>query len=134
MTTQRLEVLREPRLNLSVEQITAAVEARLQSVSMQAVSDALAALGRAGLARQIEPAGRAALFEARVADNHHHVLCRRCSNIADVDCAAPCLAPSLATNRFGVDESEITFWGICADCRSPVSHSRTTQTKEPDHA
>ena len=117
-------MLREPGLHLTVEQITRAIEARLQSVSLQAVYDALAALCRAGLVRRIERAGSAARFEARVADNHHHLVCRRCSTVADVDCvagAAPCLEPSSAANGFDVDESEVTFWGICAGCRSPVS-------------
>jgi len=80
----------------------------------------LSALSRAGLARRIEPAGSPALFEARVGDNHHHLVCRGCGLIADVDCsagAAPCLDPSEA-HGFAVDEAEVTFWGLCPTCRA----------------
>ena len=119
-----LEVLREGRLHLSVEQIIEATRARLQAISVQAVYDALAALCGAGLARRIEPAGSAALFEARVADNHHHVVCRSCGTVADVDCvvgSAPCLEPSSTTSGFVIDEAEVTFWGVCPDCEQSVS-------------
>ncbi len=127
VTVQRLavlEVLRDGRLHLSVEQIIEATRARLQAISVQAVYDALAALCGAGLARRIEPAGSAALFEARVADNHHHVVCRSCGTVADVDCvvgAAPCLEPSSAKSGFVIDETEVTFWGICPNCQQSAS-------------
>ncbi len=114
-----LEVLREGG-HLGVDQITARVRERLQSVSTQAVYDVLAVLTRCGLARRIEPAGSPALYEARVGDNHHHIVCRSCGAIADVDCAvgqAPCLDPS-ATAGFQIDEAEVTFWGLCPDCAS----------------
>lgn len=90
------------------------------AVSTQAVYDVLRVLTGRSLARRIEPAGSSAVYELRVADNHHHVVCRRCGAVADVDCVigpAPCLAPS-DTSGFVVDEAEITFWGVCADCRS----------------
>jgi Fur family transcriptional regulator, stress-responsive regulator len=106
--------------HLDVDEITRRVRERLDSVSTQAVYDVLAALSRAGLARRIEPAGSPALFEARVGDNHHHIVCRGCGSIADVDCAvgaAPCLDPSEARG-FEVDEAEITFWGLCPRCQS----------------
>jgi Fur family ferric uptake transcriptional regulator len=105
--------------HLDVDEIAAAVRMRLDSVSTQAVYDVLGALSRAGLARRIEPAGSAARFEARVGDNHHHVVCRGCGVVADVDCAvgdAPCLDPS-GTGGFEVDEAEVTFWGLCPDCQ-----------------
>jgi Fur family transcriptional regulator, stress-responsive regulator len=79
----------------------------------------LKALVGGGLARRIEPAGGPALYELRVGDNHHHLVCRECGFVADVDCvrgAAPCLAPSDAAG-FVVDEAEVVFWGLCADCQ-----------------
>ena len=88
------------------------------SLSPQAVYGVLRALVDGGLARRIEPAGAPALFELRVADNHHHLVCRSCGAVADVDCAvgaAPCLDPS-DTAGFVVDEAEVVFWGLCRDC------------------
>jgi Fe2+ or Zn2+ uptake regulation protein len=102
-----------------VEEVARAVRLRLESVSTQAVYDVLGALSRAGLARRIEPAGSAALYEARAGDNHHHVVCRSCGEVADVDCAvgqAPCLDPG-ASGGFEVDEAEVTFWGLCPACQ-----------------
>jgi Fe2+ or Zn2+ uptake regulation protein len=114
-----LEVLRDGG-HLDVEQIAGRVRDRLDSVSTQAVYDVLAALSRAGLARRIEPAGSPARYEARVGDNHHHVVCRGCGEIADVDCTigqAPCLEPATASG-FAIDEAEVTFWGLCPACQS----------------
>ena len=105
--------------HLEVDEIARAVRARLDSVSTQAVYDVLGALSRAGLARRIEPAGSPARFEARAGDNHHHVVCRSCGAIADVDCAtgsAPCLDP-VGAGGFVVDEAEVTFWGLCPACQ-----------------
>ncbi|MGY2066577.1 Fur family transcriptional regulator [Blastococcus sp. SYSU DS0619] len=90
------------------------------SLSPQAVYGVLKAFVSAGIARRIEPAGAPALFELRVGDNHHHLVCRSCGAVADVDCvvgAAPCLSPS-DTAGFVVDEAEVVFWGLCATCRS----------------
>ena len=106
--------------HLEVDEVAARVRARLSSVSTQAVYDVLGALARAGLARRIEPAGSPALFEARTGDNHHHIVCRGCGRIADVDCAvgrAPCLDPHPA-GGFEVDEAEVTFWGLCPTCQA----------------
>ncbi|MEU7873266.1 Fur family transcriptional regulator [Dactylosporangium sp. NPDC049140] len=114
-----LEVLEQSRGHLDVEQIAVRVRQRLDTVSTQAVYDVLSALSRAGLARRIEPAGSPAKYEARVGDNHHHVVCRGCGEIADVDCAvgeAPCLTPSQA-HGFVLDEAEVTFWGLCPACQ-----------------
>ena len=105
--------------HLEVDEITRRVRERLDSVSTQAVYDVLGALSRAGLSRRIEPAGSPARYEARAGDNHHHVVCRGCGEIADVDCAtgdAPCLDPSIA-HGFEVDEAEVTFWGLCPTCQ-----------------
>jgi Fe2+ or Zn2+ uptake regulation protein len=89
------------------------------SLSPQAVYGVLKALVDRGLARRIEPAGAPALFELRVGDNHHHLVCRGCGVVVDVDCAvgaAPCLAPSDAAG-FVVDEAEVVFWGLCPGCQ-----------------
>jgi Fur family transcriptional regulator, stress-responsive regulator len=96
-----------------------AVRAELGAVSTQAVYDVLAACVDAGLVRRIEPAGHPARFERRVADNHHHVVCRRCGTTEDIDCvvgAAPCVDPSEA-HGFVVDEAEVVFWGLCPACQ-----------------
>jgi Fe2+ or Zn2+ uptake regulation protein len=114
-----LEILGEGG-HLEVDDIAARVRARLDSVSTQAVYDVLGALARAGLARRIEPAGSPARYEARAGDNHHHVVCRSCGSIADVDCVvgrAPCLDPELAAG-YEVDEAEVTFWGLCPACQA----------------
>jgi Fe2+ or Zn2+ uptake regulation protein len=113
-----LEVLERSRGHLDVEQIAAQVRRRLDTVSTQAVYDVLSALSRAGLARRIEPAGSPARYESRVGDNHHHVVCRSCGAIADVDCAvghAPCLTAS-DDSGFVVDEAEVIYWGLCPSC------------------
>jgi Fur family transcriptional regulator, stress-responsive regulator len=105
--------------HLEVDEITRQARTQLDSVSTQAVYDVLGALARAGLARRIEPAGSPARYEARTGDNHHHIVCRACGLIADVDCAvgsAPCLDPS-QTHGFEVDEAEVTYWGLCPACR-----------------
>ena len=114
-----LEILAEGG-HLEVDDIAGRARDRLDSVSTQAVYDVLGALSRAGLARRIEPAGSPARFEARVGDNHHHIVCRGCGAIADVDCAVgerPCLTPN-ETQGFQVDEAEVTFWGLCPDCQA----------------
>ena len=103
-----------------VDAITSRVRADIGSVSTQAVYDSLRVLASAGLLRRIEPAGSPARYEARVGDNHHHVVCRVCGSAHDIDCAvgaAPCLDPS-ATGGFTIDEAEITFWGLCPECQS----------------
>ncbi|AGL21104.1 Fur family transcriptional regulator [Actinoplanes sp. N902-109] len=113
--------------HLEVEEITRQVRERLDSVSTQAVYDVLGALSRAGLARRIEPAGSPARYEARVGDNHHHLVCRGCGAIEDVDCAVgqrPCLHPSKA-HDYEIDEAEVTFWGLCPNCRRARRDDRT---------
>ncbi|GIE83597.1 Fur family transcriptional regulator [Actinoplanes regularis] len=106
--------------HLEVDEIARQVRIRLDSVSTQAVYDVLGAFSRAGLARRIEPAGSPARYEARVGDNHHHIVCRGCGAIADVDCAVgerPCLTPGDA-HGFALDEAEVTFWGLCPGCQT----------------
>jgi Fe2+ or Zn2+ uptake regulation protein len=95
----------------------------LGEVSTQAVYDVLRALTEGGLVRRIEPAGSLARYESRTGDNHHHVVCRSCGTIADVDCAAgatPCLTAS-SSNGFVIDEAEVTFWGLCPECATAKS-------------
>src|SRR5216117_3990326 len=115
-----LDVLHENRGHLDVDEIAAQVRMRLDSVSTQAVYDVLGVLARAGLARRIEPAGSPARYEARSGDNHHHVVCRACGTIADIDCtvgSAPCLDPNTAVGH-EIDEAEVTFWGLCPSCQT----------------
>lgn len=104
------------------ETIFDAVRDLLPDVSRQAVYDVLAALTTAGLVRRIQPSGSLARYESRVGDNHHHVVCRSCGIIADIDCAVgdtPCLTPSDAHGAlegFVLDEAEVIYWGLCPDC------------------
>lgn len=103
----------------TADDITVEVRKALGSVSTQAVYDVLRAFVGAGLVRRIEPAGSPALYERRTGDNHHHLVCRSCGAVVDVDCVigeAPCLTPSDLAD-FEVDEAEVVFWGTCANCR-----------------
>ena len=105
------------------EAITRAARRALPSVSHQAVYDVLRVLTEAGLVRRIQPAGSTARYEARVGDNHHHVVCRSCGVVADVDCAvgeAPCLTAEV-DHGFVIDEAEVVYWGYCPDCSSTRS-------------
>lgn len=100
------------------ETIFHAARRHLPDISRQTVYDVLNALTAVGLARRIQPAGATARYEARVGDNHHHVVCRICGTIADVDCAvgeAPCLTASDDLG-FDIDEAEVIYWGVCPDC------------------
>lgn len=102
------------------ETVISAVRRDLPDVSHQAVYDSLAALTEVGLLRRIRPDNAVALYETRVGDNHHHLVCRSCGVVADVDCAVgqtPCLTAS-ETHGFVVDEAEVIYWGICSSCRS----------------
>ena len=94
-------------------------------VSHQAVYDVLRVLTAANLVRRIQPSGSVARYEARVGDNHHHVVCRSCGTIADVDCAVgdtPCLTAS-DDNGFAIDEAEVVYWGLCPDCTSAAART-----------
>jgi Fe2+ or Zn2+ uptake regulation protein len=126
VTAARVALLETVRQgdHLGVEAIASGVRDRVGVISLQAVYDALHALTAAGLIRRIEPAGSPARFEGRVGDNHHHLVCRSCGVVADVDCAvgaAPCL--TAAEDRgFSIDEADVIYWGLCPDCstvRSP---------------
>ncbi|WP_046734504.1 Fur family transcriptional regulator [Streptomyces humi] len=109
--------------HLDVEAIASGVRDRVGHISLQAVYDALHALTTAGLVRRIEPAGSPARFEGRVGDNHHHLLCRSCGAVVDVDCAvgdAPCLTAS-DDHGFAIDEAEVIYWGLCPACSTVSS-------------
>lgn len=120
VTSPRVAVLNAvaARPHSDADDVAAAVRADVGSVSTQAVYDVLRACVGAGLLRRIEPAGSPALYETRIGDNHHHLVCRRCSKVVDVDCvvgASPCLDPS-ESKGFIVEEAEVVFWGVCPDC------------------
>jgi Fur family ferric uptake transcriptional regulator len=98
-------------------------------ISHQAVYDVLRALTEAGLVRRIQPTGSLARYEARVGDNHHHLVCRSCGAIADVDCAVgevPCLT-ALDHHGYVVDEAEVIYWGLCPACTAPSTGTAPTQ-------
>jgi Fur family ferric uptake transcriptional regulator len=109
--------------HLGVDAIASGVRDRIGHVSLQAVYEALHALTAAGLVQRIEPAGSPARFEGRIGDNHHHVVCRSCGAVADVDCAvgeAPCLTAS-DDRGFSIDEAQVIYWGLCPDCSTARS-------------
>ncbi|MEW1826870.1 MULTISPECIES: Fur family transcriptional regulator [unclassified Streptomyces] len=109
--------------HLDVEAVASGVRERVGHISLQAVYDALHALTSAGLIRRIEPAGSPARFEGRVGDNHHHLMCRSCGVVADVDCAvgeAPCLTAA-DDQGFSIDEAEVIYWGLCPACTAVPS-------------
>ena len=122
ITAQRLAVMRavDTHPHATTDEIAVAVRASLGAISQQAVYDALSILADKGLIRRIQPAGSVARFESRVGDNHHHVICRSCGTMADVDCAVgstPCLTAS-NDQGFVIDEAEVIYWGRCANCQS----------------
>lgn len=126
VTRPRLAVLSAVYANphADTDSIIGVVRSGLGDVSHQAVYDVLRALTSAGLVRRIQPSGSVARYESRVGDNHHHVVCRSCGTIADVDCAVgdtPCLTAS-DDQGFAIDEAEVVYWGLCPDCSTP-SHS-----------
>ena len=135
VTQPRLAVLDavHAQPHLDTEALIAAARTRLDAVSHQAVYDVLRVLTDSGLVRRIQPQGSVARYEARVGDNHHHLVCRSCGVIVDVDCAvgeAPCLAPSDDAG-FLVDEAEVIYWGRCSSCATaPAVPSPTDRPAE----
>ena len=121
VTAQRLAVLRivSGRPHITADAIADAVRAEIGAISLQSVYDALSVLVTEGLIRRIQPAGSPARFEDRVGDNHHHLICRVCGRVVDVDCAvgkAPCLTAH-DDNGYQIDEAEVAYWGRCPDCQ-----------------
>jgi len=128
VTAQRVAVLRavSGHPHVTADALAAIVRSEIGAISLQSVYDALAVLVEEGLVRRIQPAGSAALFEDRVADNHHHLICRICGRVVDVDCAvgaAPCLRASDARG-YEIDEAEVAYWGRCPECRRKNSKKR----------
>lgn len=121
VTAQRLAVYRavESLPHAIADEIYKSVRTELGVISKQAVYDALNAMSEHGILRRIQPAGSAARYEHRV-DNHHHLVCRKCRNLVDIDCAvgaAPCLVAE-HDHGYQIDEAEVTYWGICPDCQN----------------
>jgi Fur family ferric uptake transcriptional regulator len=120
VTAQRLAVLAavSGRPHGTADDVATAVRAEIGVISRQAVYDALALLADKGLIRRIQPPGSPARYEGRVGDNHHHLICRACGRMVDVDCsigAAPCLTPA-GNSGFEIDEAEVIYWGRCPEC------------------
>jgi Fur family transcriptional regulator, stress-responsive regulator len=120
VTAQRLAVLRavSDQPHLTADDVVDVVRADIGAISRRAVYDAVGTLADEGLLRRIQPAGSAARYELRVGDNHHHLVCRNCGNLVDVDCAlgdAPCLTASDDAG-FEIDEAEVVYWGRCPEC------------------
>jgi Fur family ferric uptake transcriptional regulator len=133
VTRPRIAVLTAVRdhPHADTDTIIGVVREDLGGVSHQAVYDVLRALTVAGLVRRIEPAGSVARYESRVGDNHHHVVCRSCGAIADVDCAVgltPCLTAS-EDYGFVVDEAEVTYWGRCPQCVTALVSTEATSNR-----
>lgn len=130
-----LEAVRDGR-HLDAETVADRVRERVGHISLQAVYDALHALTASGLIRRIEPAGSPARFEGRVGDNHHHLICRSCGTVADVDCAVgetPCLTAS-DNHGFTIDEAEVVYWGLCPECSARGSARATHGSEAPRSA
>lgn len=120
VTAQRLAVLEavSRHQHATAESVLEVVRSDIGTISRQAVYDCLAALVDVGILRRIEPAGSPARYETRVGDNHHHVVCRKCGALADVDCAVgdtPCLTAA-NDQGFVIDEAEVVYWGTCPQC------------------
>ena len=132
VTAQRLAVLRavSGRPHITADAVAEAVRAEIGAISLQSVYDALTLLAAEGLLRRIQPAGSPARFEDRVGDNHHHLICRICGRVVDVDCAvgtAPCLTAA-DDSGYEIDEAEVAYWGRCPDC---VAQSQAAPSSEP---
>jgi Fur family ferric uptake transcriptional regulator len=131
VTAQRLAVFRAVtgQPHTTADAVAEAVRAEIGAISLQSVYDALGILVSERLIRRIQPAGSPARYEHRVGDNHHHLICRICGRVVDVDCAvgsAPCLIAS-DDRGYEIDEAEVAYWGRCPDC---VAAGRTTSTRQ----
>ncbi len=134
-TAQRISVLRAVSLfpHATADEIAIVAQSDIGAISRQAVYDALGVLVEHGLLRRIQPVGSAARFEDRVDDNHHHLICRSCHRVVDVDCAvgaAPCLTAS-DDHGYEIDEAEVDYWGLCPDCLSGSDATSRTSSREP---
>ncbi len=134
VTAQRLAVLRavSDGAHSTADDIYTVVRADIGAISRQAVYDALAVLTDKGLLRRIQPAGSPARYENRVGDNHHHLICRTCSRMVDVDCAVgdtPCLTAA-DDSGYEIDEAEVVYWGRCPECAAAISGTSHQQRRE----
>jgi Fur family ferric uptake transcriptional regulator len=132
VTAQRLAVFRAvaDQPHITADAVTEIVRAEIGAISLQSVYDALSILVAERLIRRIQPAGSPARFEDRVGDNHHHLICRVCGRVLDVDCAvgsAPCLTAA-DDSGYEIDEAEVAYWGRCPDC---LTQARTPSLSEP---
>ncbi len=132
VTAQRLAVLRAVagQPHITADGVAEIAGSEIGTISRQAVYDALGALVEKGILRRIQPTGSSARFETRVGDNHHHLVCRVCGNVVDVDCAvgsAPCLTPAQDAG-YDVDEAEVVYWGRCPRCQAS---SLTAKPRRP---
>lgn len=137
VTAQRLAVLRavSEKPHTTADAIAEDVRAQIGTVSRQAVYDALGILVEKGIIRRIQPSRSPALYEDRVGDNHHHLVCRICGKTTDVDCAvghAPCLSAS-ASHGFRIDEAEVVYWGTCPECLASrrINFPTRSKNKQP---
>ena len=136
VTAQRLTVLQTitDYPHITADQAAEVARKKIGAISRQSVYDTLNTLVEKGLARRIQPMNSPALFEDRVGDNHHHLVCRSCGVVEDVECATgyrPCLQAS-DDNNFIIDEAEVTYWGLCPKCqpKSAKSHTKQTPTRK----
>ncbi len=134
VTAQRLAVLRamSDRPHSTADDIDKVVRAEIGAISRQAVYDVLGALTEKGLLRRIQPAGSAARYENRVGDNHHHLICRACNRMVDVDCAVgytPCLTAA-DDSGYEIDEAEVIYWGRCPECATTPENETARQEKD----
>ena len=132
VTAQRLAVLRavSGQPHITADAVADVVRSEIGAISLQSVYDALGVLVAEGLLRRIQPSGSPARFEDRVGDNHHHLICRICGRVVDVDCAvgsAPCLTAA-DDSGYEIDDAEVAYWGRCPDC---VAQSPTAPASEP---
>ena len=141
VTAQRLAVMQavSHRPHSTADDVDKIVRAAIGAISRQAVYDALGTLTEKGLVRRIQPAGSPARYEDRVGDNHHHLICRACNRMVDVDCAVgetPCLTAA-DDSGYEIDEAEVIYWGRCPDCLAasssrPTSHQQQTPRQQED--
>ncbi|MCB0914585.1 MAG: transcriptional repressor [Actinobacteria bacterium] len=138
VTAQRLAVIRavSEHPHATAEEVAASVRSEIGAISRQSVYDALGVLVERGLVRRIQPIGSAARYEDRVGDNHHHLICRLCGQVVDVDCAvgdAPCLDP-IDGQGFEIDEAEVAYWGRCPQCQARSEGANHTSNHQPTHS
>ncbi|WP_435640464.1 Fur family transcriptional regulator [Micavibrio aeruginosavorus] len=133
LTAVRLAVLQalHDHPHSDANTIFAAVQRRIPTATLQAVYNNLNALTEAGILQEIKPKGRVSLYETRVGDNHHHIVCRQCGHIEDTDCAAvaPCLSPA-KDHGYVIDQAEVIFWGTCPACQNTASNNHTGEDHE----